>query len=100
MSKKRKSELWVAPQYSLKGPNGERTWENRHVMPKKKSDLWVRPQYSLKGSNEERTGGTLSNTRYLELADIALGLKKPESKKRKPHAATRQAAKKVEPYCA
>jgi len=48
MSNKRKSELWIAPQYSLKGPNGDRAWEDRR-------------------------GGMPSNNRYLELADIALG---------------------------
>src|SRR6185437_13514204 len=29
MPRKEKSDLWIAPQYSLKGPNGERAWENR-----------------------------------------------------------------------
>ncbi|HET9365400.1 MAG TPA: hypothetical protein VFP71_10380 [Candidatus Angelobacter sp.] len=74
MSKKYKSDLWVAPQYSLKGPNGERAWENRR-------------------------DGAPSNNRYLELADIALGLKKPELKKRRPQAATHH-AKKIKPYSA
>jgi hypothetical protein len=52
--------LWIAPRYSLKGPAGERAWENR-------------------------PGGVPSSSKYLELADIALGLKKPEPtfKKRK-----------------
>ena len=45
--------LWIAPRYSLKGPAGERAWENR-------------------------PGGVPSSSKYLELADIALGLKKPE----------------------
>ena len=40
--------LWVAPRYSLKGPAGERAWENR-------------------------VGGAPSNSRFLELADIAMG---------------------------
>jgi len=44
-------ELWIAPRYSLKGPAGDRAWENR-------------------------PGGIPSNARFLELADIALGLKK------------------------
>ena len=63
MPKKRKCDeaaepdLWVAPKYSLKGPTGERAWENR-------------------------TGGAPSNSRYLELADLALGRKKPEAKKK------------------
>ena len=79
MHKKRKetekSDLWIAPQYSLKGPRGDRTWENRR-------------------------GGIPSNSRYLELADIALGLKKPELKKHKPQTATHQTAKKTRPYSA
>jgi len=75
MPKKDKSELWIAPQYSLKGPNGERAWENR-------------------------CGGAPSNNRYLELADIALGLKKPDLKKRKPPVATHQTARKTKPYSA
>jgi hypothetical protein len=74
MSRKDKSDLWIAPQYSLKGPNGERAWENR-------------------------PGGAPSNNRYLELADIALGLKKPDLKKRRPQPATHH-AKKTKPYSA
>lgn len=50
-------ELWIAPRYSLKGANGERAWENR-------------------------PGGPPNGQRILELADIALGLKKPEPEKR------------------
>jgi hypothetical protein len=58
-------ELWIAPRYSLKGPAGERAWENR-------------------------TGGAPSSSRYLELADIALGLKKtaPHRKKTRPRQLT------------
>jgi len=65
--------LWVAPRYSLKGSNGERAWENC-------------------------PGGVPSSSRYLELADIALGLKKPEHpfKKRKIFDAHDTA--KTEPY--
>jgi hypothetical protein len=46
------TDLWVAPKYSLKGPAGERAWDTR-------------------------IGGPPSNSRYLELADIALGIKQP-----------------------
>lgn len=78
MAKKRKAgkksvsdELWVSPRYNLKGPAGERAWENR-------------------------LGGVPSNSRYLELADIAMGVKKPENiKKRKSQ--THQ-TNKTEPY--
>lgn len=54
MAKKSKSstttdgpnELWIAARHSLKGPAGDRAWENRH-------------------------GGIPNNTRFLKLADIA-----------------------------
>jgi hypothetical protein len=49
--------LWLAPRSSLKGPAGERAWGNR-------------------------PGDPPSNNRFLELADIALGLKEPVLKKR------------------
>jgi hypothetical protein len=64
-------ELWIAPRYSLKGANGERAWENR-------------------------PGGPPNGQRMLELADIALGLKKPEAKK-KPRGNPHQMLK-TEPY--
>lgn len=44
--------VWIAPRYSLKGPAGDRAWE-------------------------DRSGGPPSTNRFLELADIALGMKKP-----------------------
>ena len=63
MAKKRKGaptenqeSLWIAPRYSLKGLAGERSGENR-------------------------VGGP-PNSRFLELADIALGHKKPTAKKK------------------
>jgi len=74
MAKKRKEEsegLWIASRYTLKGPTGERAWENR-------------------------PGGIPSSNRYLELADIALGLKKPQAKKHK--AAAAHSTTKTEPY--
>ncbi len=68
------SDLWVAARYSLKGPAGERAWENR-------------------------LGGPPNSSRFLELADIAMGLKKPEPKKRKSAAAgAHDIASKTEPY--
>jgi hypothetical protein len=65
--------LWVSPRYSLKGPSGERAWENR-------------------------PGGPPNSSKYLELADIALGLKTPDSafKKRKSNEA--HVTDKTEPY--
>ena len=64
--------LWVAPRYSLKGPAGERAWENR-------------------------VGGAPSNSRFLELADIAMGLTKPEPRKKRSTVGTHETAK-TEPY--
>jgi hypothetical protein len=66
--------LWIAPRYSLKGPAGERAWENR-------------------------PGGVPSSSKYLELADVALGLKKPEPafKKRKALSDAHDTSK-TEPY--
>jgi hypothetical protein len=49
--------LWIAPRNSLKGPTVKREWEN---LP------------------DDRP----SNNRFLELADIALGVKEPIPKKR------------------
>ena len=65
--------LWIAPRYSLKGAAGERAWDNR-------------------------PGGPPNSGRLLELADIALGLKKPSPKKRKPALASTHDKSKTEPY--
>jgi hypothetical protein len=78
MTKKQKTEdanaLWIAPRYSLKGPTAERAYENR-------------------------PGELPTSNRFLELADIALGLKKP-AKKKKNAAKTASAhdSSKKEPY--
>jgi hypothetical protein len=66
-------ELWIAPRYSLKGPKGERAWENR-------------------------AGGAPSSSRFLELADIALGTKKPGAHKKKTSTPSAHDRKKTEPY--
>jgi len=66
-------ELWIAPRHSLKGPAGDRAWENRR-------------------------GGIPSNTRFLELADIALGLKKPGPHKKKAITVSAHDTSKTEPY--
>jgi hypothetical protein len=66
-------DLWIAPHHSLKGANGERAWENRR-------------------------GGPPNSSRFIELADIALGLKKPEPRPRKPVVAARVTSSKTEPY--
>jgi hypothetical protein len=66
-------DLWIAPRYSLKGPAGERAWENR-------------------------PGGAPNSSRFLELADIALGIKKPESQKKKRSPSGAHETSKTEPY--
>jgi hypothetical protein len=65
--------LWIAPHHSLKGPAGERAWENR-------------------------PGGVPTSTRFLELADIALGLKKPGPYKRNAVTISAHDTIKSEPY--
>jgi hypothetical protein len=65
--------LWIAPRHSLKGPAGERAWENRR-------------------------GGVPTSTRFLELADIALGLKKPGPHRKKPTDVSAHDKIKTEPY--
>jgi hypothetical protein len=69
----RSEELWIAPRYSLKGPAGERAWENR-------------------------AGGPPSSSRYLELADIALGFIKPAPQKKTTLSISAHDRKKTEPY--
>jgi hypothetical protein len=66
-------DLWIAPRYSLKGPAGERAWENR-------------------------PGGPPNSSRFLELADIALGNRKPAVKKKKAASASAHEIGKTEPY--
>ncbi|HWG49775.1 MAG TPA: hypothetical protein VN669_08780, partial [Candidatus Acidoferrales bacterium] len=53
-------DLWISPRFSLKGQNGDRAWDHRQV-------------------------GNPGSARFLELADIALGMRKPESKKKGTH---------------
>jgi hypothetical protein len=63
--------LWVAARYSLKGPAGDRAWDSRR-------------------------GGPPQMSRFLELADIALGQKRPATAKIE-NKSTHQTTKK-EPY--
>jgi hypothetical protein len=53
-------DLWVASKSNLKGDNGDRAWNDRMAIP--------------------------TGSRLLELADIALGLKKPEPPKKRRSA--------------
>lgn len=66
-------DLWIAPRYSLKGPAGERAWENR-------------------------PGGAPNSSRFLELADIALGVKKPVPRKKRTSSSSAHQTGKTEPY--
>ena len=53
-------DLWIAPKSNLKGENGDRAWDDRSATP--------------------------TGSRLLELADIALGLKKPDPPKKRRSA--------------
>ena len=64
--------LWIAPRYSLKGPTGDRTSENR-------------------------PGGPPNSGRFLELADIAMGPKKSAPRK-KSDSPVHLTGAKTEPY--
>jgi len=70
--KKVSRDLWIAPRYSMKGPAGERAWENR-------------------------LGGVPNSSRLLELADIALGIQKPNHDE-KPESFLTHQIEKTEPY--
>lgn len=66
--------LWVNPRSNLRGPEGNRAWDNQgNISPN-------------------------SGARFLELADIALGLKKAEPKKKAAAAGAHQTSEKAEPY--
>lgn len=66
-------DLWISPRFSLKGENGERAWDHRQA-------------------------GYPGSARFLELADIALGVKKPEARKKKNSSASAHVTDKTEPY--
>ena len=68
-------DLWINPRSNMKGPDGYRAWENRtNISPD-------------------------SGARFLELADIALGLKKPPApKKKSTGAGAAHQTTKEEPY--
>lgn len=77
-------------------------------MPKKSEkqqgvskDLWIAPRYSLKAgerAGENRPGGPPNSSRFLELADIALGVKKPVARKKRTPPANAHQTSKTEPY--
>jgi hypothetical protein len=68
-----------------------------------KDGLWISESYSLKGLNAERVyekrphGSTKSN-RFLELADVALGVKRHEKKKDARVGTRTHDTLKKEPY--
>lgn len=55
-------DLWINPQSNLRGPDGDRAWDNQ-------------------GNISSHSGA-----RFLELADTALGLKRPTAKKKRADA--------------
>lgn len=58
-------------------------------------DLWISPRSNLKGPNENQGNITPSSgSRFLELADIALGLKKAAPRKKRA-ASEREPAEKL-----
>jgi hypothetical protein len=56
--------------------------------------LWI----ASRRQQEDRSISPPSHSRFLELADIALGLKKPSHGKKKPVASSHDYALKTEPY--
>ncbi len=65
-------DLWISPRFSLKGQNRDRAWDHRQV-------------------------GSPGGARFLELADIALGVRKPEPRKKASPGAA-HVTSKPEPY--
>ena len=72
------SDMWIAPRSTLKGETGDRAWDRRY------------------GTNPP------SIARFLELGDVALGLKKPGPPRKGAAGmlpgASRQSVIKSEPY--
>ncbi len=70
------------------------------------NEMWINPKSNIKGDRGNRAFddrlGVPSSARYLELADYALGLKKPVVKKKKAAvvaaASAHQKSEKTEPY--
>lgn len=67
-------DLWISPRMNLKGPDGNRAWDT--------------------SGNITPTSGS----RFLELADVALGHKKPPLPKKKAAPVDVHQRKKTEPY--
>lgn len=63
-------------------------------------DLWISPRFSLRGQHgdggwDQRQPGS---ARFLELADIALGIRKPEPRKKTSGRDSTHVTDKPEPY--
>ena len=75
-----------------------------HDKSSNNNDLWVNPRSNIRGPDGNRawdTGGNISpnnGARFLELADIALGLRKSAQLKKKAAAASLHSSDKKEPY--
>jgi hypothetical protein len=68
-------EMWINPRSTMRGPAGNRAWDHQQI------------------------GNPNSGARFLELADIALGLKRPQMSKRKhPVSSGTHETGKTEPY--
>jgi hypothetical protein len=65
--------LWIAPRFNMKGTDGERAWDDRR-------------------------GGPPNGSRFLEYADIALGLKKVEPRKKRMSPRNTHDLSKTDPY--
>jgi hypothetical protein len=68
----------------------------------KPGDVWINPNSNLKGARGNRAFderfGDRSASRYLELADVALGLKKPIAKKKRIAIGAQASTQKTESY--
>ncbi|HEY6249959.1 MAG TPA: hypothetical protein VI685_08355 [Candidatus Angelobacter sp.] len=67
--------------------SGKKKNSNKAALNRSAEDLWIAPKSNLKGENGDRAwndrNGAPTGSRLLELADIALGLKKPEPPKKR-----------------
>jgi hypothetical protein len=80
----------------------EKQPKNGHVTIAE-GDLWINPKSNIKSERGDRAFdtrlGIATSSRLLELADIALGLKKPQPKKKKAAVASgTHTSEKTEPY--
>ena len=94
---------------SVKNAEGEKTRKRRssRSRPPKidlAKDLWISPHMNLRGRHGDRAwdmSGSFppgAGMRLLELADIALGNKKPPGRKKNASEATTHVTRKKEPY--